>query len=139
MRRGRNLHFVVLTGAVALAGWCSQSARADVPGWKDQDFNASTAGSASVDSNGVRTVKGAGADTWERDDQFHIVYKPLKGDGRVMTKLLTAEEGNEYSKVGVMMRNDLTNKAASVMEIHMTTGHAGELLLRGIGDPENGD
>src|SRR5262249_18284562 len=79
---------------------------------------------------------GAGADTWERDDQFHIVYKPLKGDGRVMTKLLTAEEGNEYSKCGVMMRNDLKNPAASVIQIHMTTGHAGELLLRGIPDPD---
>jgi len=136
MQRGRNLHFAALAGAVALTGWCSRSARADVPNWKDQDFNATTAGSASVDANGVWTVKGAGADTWERDDQFHIVYQPLSGDGRITTKLLTAEEGNEYSKVGLMMRNDLTNKAAQVIQIQMTTGHAGEALYRGLADPD---
>lgn len=37
------------------------------------------------------------------------------------------------------LRNDLTNHAAAVMQLHMTTGHGGDLLIRGISDPENGD
>src|SRR5438132_5354752 len=139
MQRSRHIHALVIAGALALLGWGSRPAHAaGIPGWQDQDFNTTTAGSASVDSNGVWTIKGDGADTWERDDQFHIVYKPLKGDGSVTTKLLSAPDGAEWSKVGVIMRNDLTNKAAAVMEFHMTTQHGGENLIRGIDDPENG-
>ena len=138
MQRGRYIHLALMAGALALLGWGGRPARADVPGWMDQDFNTSTKGSVTVDSNGVWTIMGDGADTWEHDDQFHIVYKPLKGDGSVTTKLLSAPDGAEWSKVGVIMRNDLTNKAAAVMEFHMTTQHGGENLIRGIDDPENG-
>jgi regulation of enolase protein 1 (concanavalin A-like superfamily) len=137
MYRGSYLHLGLLVGTLALAGWGSRPARAAVPGWTDQDFNTTTAGSAKVDtSTGVWTIQGAGSDTWERNDQFHIVYQPLKGDGRITTRLLTAEEGNEYSKCGLMTRNDLTNKAAQVIQIHMTTGHQGEALYRGLSDPD---
>src|SRR5947208_16695940 len=139
MQRSRHIHALVIAGALALLGWGSRPAHAaGIPGWQDQDFNTTTAGSATVDSNGVWTIMGDGADTWDRDDQFHIVYKPLKGDGSVTTKLLSAPDGAEWSKVGVIMRNDLTNKAAAVMEFHMTTQHGGENLIRGIDDPENG-
>src|SRR5713101_5476558 len=128
MRRGKYLHLTIMAGTLAFLGWCGRPARADVPGWMDQDFNTTTAGSASVDGSGVWTIKGDGADTWDRDDQFHIV-----------TKLLSAPDGAEWSKVGVLMRNDLTNKAAAVMQLHMTTGHGGDILIRGISDPQNGD
>ena len=89
MQRGRYVSLAVMTVVLALAGWAGRPAHAaGIPGWMDQDFNTSTAGSATVDGNGVWTIKGAGADTWERNDGFHIVYKPLKGDGSVTTKLL---------------------------------------------------
>src|SRR5229473_460197 len=140
MQRGRCISLAVMAGILALAGGSGRPAHAaGIPGWMDQDFNTTTAGSASVDSTGVWTIKGDGADTWDRDDQFHIVYKPLKGDGSVTTKLLSAPDGAEWSKVGVLMRNDLTNKAAAVMQLHMTTGHGGDYLIRGISDPQNGD
>src|SRR5713101_1571774 len=139
MRRGKYLHLTIMAGTLAFLGWSGRPARADVPGWMDQDFNTTTAGSASVDSNGVWTIQGDGADTWDRDDQFRIVYKPLKGDGSVTTKLLSAPDGADWSKVGVIMRNDLTNKAAAVMQLHMTTAHGGDLLIRGISDPQGGD
>jgi len=129
-----------MTVVLALAGWAGPPAHAaGIPGWMDQDFNTSTAGSATVDGNGVWTIKGAGADTWERSDGFHIVYKPLKGDGSVTTRLVSADAGNDWSKVGVMMRNDLTNLAASVMQVQMTTAHAGDAIFRGLSDPMNGD
>src|SRR5215212_9424199 len=141
MKRGRYSHLFALAGALAMAGWLSPRAHAaDIPGfegWQSQTFGASLEGSASVDANGVLTVKGSGADTWERDDQFHIVYKPLKGDGSVTTKLLSAEAGAAYSKIGIMARNDLENPGASIMQLHMTTEHAGDYLIRGLSE-DNG-
>jgi regulation of enolase protein 1 (concanavalin A-like superfamily) len=138
MQRGRFIYLAALAGALAMMGWSGRPANADVPGWTDQTFGDTEQGNASIDGNGVITIQGAGADTWEREDEFHIVYKPLKGDGSVTTKLLSAEEGNEWSKIGVMMRNDLENAAAAVMQVHMSTSHEGEALLRGVSDPDNG-
>lgn len=102
MQRGRYTHLAIMAAALALLGWSGRPVQASVPGWTDQDFNTSTAGSATVDGSGVWTIMGDGADTWDRDDQFHIVYKPLKGDGSVTTKLLSAPDGAEWSKVGVI-------------------------------------
>jgi hypothetical protein len=50
MQRDRYLHLAVIAGVLALAGWgCRPAAAAGIPGWQDQDFDATTAGSASVD------------------------------------------------------------------------------------------
>ena len=80
MQRGKHIHFVALAGCLALAAWGSRAALANetpnttaIPGWTTQDFNTTTDGSAKVDANGVWTIQGDGADTWERDDQFRIV------------------------------------------------------------------
>jgi hypothetical protein len=115
------------------------TANAAVPGWQDMTFNAETPGSSTVEADGTWKITAQSGDTWEREDSFHVVYKPLAGDGSVSTKLLDVPDGAEWSKVGVMMRNDLTNKAAAVMQLHMTTLHGGENLIRGISDPDNGD
>src|SRR5438552_13101359 len=81
-------------------GWSSQPAGAaslpvpGLPNWLQTTYGNTTQGSASIDANGVISVKGAGKDTWERDDEFEIVYEPLKGDGSITTKMLSAEEGH---------------------------------------------
>jgi regulation of enolase protein 1 (concanavalin A-like superfamily) len=137
MKHARSL--ALMSTLALLAFGLSLPARAAIPGWSDKTFGDTVQGSATVDGSGNWTVKGAGADTWDRQDEFHIVYKPLAGDGSTTTRLLNAEEGVEWSKIGCMMRNDLTNNAAQAMEVHMTTGHGGELVFRGVGDPENGD
>jgi regulation of enolase protein 1 (concanavalin A-like superfamily) len=109
-------------------------ASAQIPGWETKAFGDATQGSATVDSNGVWTVTGQSGDTWERDDHFFTVYKPLTGDGSVTTRLLTAGEGAEWSRIGVMMRDDLENPAAQVFQFYMTAGgvHGIEANFRGV-------
>jgi regulation of enolase protein 1 (concanavalin A-like superfamily) len=131
MQRGRYVFLAAVVGALVMMGEAGGSAYADVPGWSDQTFGDTLQGSASVDANGIWTVRGAGSDTWERSDEFHIVYKPLTGNGSVTTKLLTAPEGHNSNKIGVIMRNDLQNPAAAVIELHMTTAGV-EVLHRGV-------
>ena len=118
MQRGRDASLTLLMTLLALAGWSSRPAGAaslpvpGLPNWLQTTYGNTTQGSASIDANGVISVKGAGKDTWERDDEFEIVYEPLKGDGSITTKMLSAEDGHNARKLGIMMRNDLTDPAA---------------------------
>jgi hypothetical protein len=131
MERRSFFCLAVLAGLFALAGWGGRPASADVPGWDQTTFGDTRQGSATIDANGVITVKGAGADTWEREDEFHILYKRLQGDGSITTKMLSAEEGHGAKKIGLMVRNDLTDTAAAVMEFDMSGGGA-ESIFRNI-------
>ena len=79
MRQARSL--ALMSTLALLAFGLSLPARAAIPGWSDKTFGDTVQGSATVDGSGNWTVKGAGADTWDRQDEFHIVYKPLAGDG----------------------------------------------------------
>ena len=63
-----------------LAFGLSLPARAQIPGWTEKAFGDDTQGSASVDANGVWTIKGQSGDLWERDDHFFIVYKQALGN-----------------------------------------------------------
>jgi hypothetical protein len=139
MQRGTSVHRAVLAVTLVMAGWLSQCAHAaeipGLPGWDSRTFGDTLQGSASIDANGVITISGAGADTWEREDEFHIVYKPLKGDGSVTTRVLTAPEAHESNKVGVIMRSDLENPAAAAMQVHMTTAGLEEMHRGVAGEP----
>src|SRR5438093_13035030 len=113
--------------------------RADVPNWTQQTVGTSSAGSADVDSSGVWTIKGSGSDLWDRDDEFHIVYQPLSSDGSITTKLLGVDNGDEHSKAGVMMREDLDNTAAKIMTVQMEGGdHGGESRVPAMTDARRG-
>jgi hypothetical protein len=115
-----------------LAFGLSLPARAAIPGWTDKTVGSDTQGSASVDANGVWTINGSGNDVWATEDQFHIVYKPLSGDGSVTTKLLSAGDVSEWQKTGVMMREDLDDPAAKMMTLERAGAeHGGESVIRG--------
>ena len=117
MQRGRNVYLGLVALGAVLALGPSRPAAAAVPGWQDKTVGDTAEGTASVDGSGVWTIQGSGNDVWARQDEFHIVYKPLKGDGSVTTKLLSAEEGSEWSKFGVMMREDLESEAAEMLTL----------------------
>jgi regulation of enolase protein 1 (concanavalin A-like superfamily) len=121
----------LLIPIVLLALGLSRPARAQIPGWTEKGVGDAT-GSATVDANGVWTIKGQSGDLWEREDNFFIVYKPLTGDGSITTKLLTAEAGADWSRLGVMMRDDLENPAAQTFQLYQTTAHGIEANYRAV-------
>jgi hypothetical protein len=133
MQQGRYIRLMMAAGALALAAWGSRPAHAAVPGWSEKTVGTSTQGSASVDASGVWTIKGSGNDLWGTEDDFEIVSQPLSGDGSVTTKLLGADSGMEFSKVGVLMREDLDDPAAKTIVLSMAGGsHGGDERFRAL-------
>jgi regulation of enolase protein 1 (concanavalin A-like superfamily) len=130
MKSARRTGF--LAPMVLLAFGLSLPACAQIPGWSEKAFGDDTQGSATVDANGIWTIKGQSGDLWERDDHFYLVYKPLTGDGSITTKLLSAEEGADWSRLGVMMRDDLENPAAQTFQLYQTTAHGIEANYRAV-------
>jgi regulation of enolase protein 1 (concanavalin A-like superfamily) len=65
------------------------------------------AGSATY-SAGSYTIKAAGADIWGTADQFRYVYQPMTGDVDIKVRVASITMAHAWSKVGVMVREDLT-------------------------------
>ncbi len=83
--------------------------------WFSKDIgniDATKPGSAKLD-NGIFTIKAAGRDQWNRDDEFRFTFQELQGDGAIQAAVLsiTADEGealNDWVKAGVMIREDVS-------------------------------
>ncbi len=77
--------------------------------WSNQDIGWPTAaGSANYDSaTETWTIEGDGYDIWNDSDAFHYVYKPLSGDGEIITRVVSVEFTDPWAKAGVMIREGL--------------------------------
>jgi len=77
------------------------------PNWTGVDIGAvSATGSYSV--NGTTfTVRGSGADIWNRADEFYYAYRTLAGDGEITAQVASISNTDAWTKAGVMMRESL--------------------------------
>ncbi|WP_192458447.1 fibronectin type III domain-containing protein [Musicola keenii] len=83
--------------------------------WKQQDIGKmGTAGTATED-NGVITLEAHNGDVWGAEDSIHVVYRELKGDGRITARLIDLRYSDPYAKAGVMMRNTLAANSGYVL------------------------
>jgi endonuclease/exonuclease/phosphatase family metal-dependent hydrolase len=83
--------------------------------WTSKDIGSvGLAGSAS-ESEGVFTVRGAGADIWGTADSFHFMSQPLTGNGEIVARVTSIQNTNAYAKGGVMIRGALTAGSAHVI------------------------
>ena len=57
---------------------------------------------------GTFSVTGSGADVWGTADAFHYAYTSLTGDGTIVARVATIQQGiNSWVKAGVMIRESL--------------------------------
>ena len=83
--------------------------------WVSQDIGTvGIAGSASS-TNGVLTVRGAGADIWGTADAFQSVLQPIPGDAQIVVRVNSLQNTNTFAKAGVMLRSATTPGAADVI------------------------
>jgi hypothetical protein len=83
--------------------------------WASSDIgNVGVTGSASY-QNGVYSISGAGSDIWGSADQFNYLYRPLTGDGQIVTRLVSQQNTNAWAKAGLMIRNTLATDASYAM------------------------
>ena len=66
-------------------------------------------------ANGTFTVEAAGADIWNRADQFHYVYQSLSGDGEITAQVASLTNTNPWAKAGVMIRESLQPNSKHAM------------------------
>ena len=71
-------------------------------------------GSASRVEGGWEVAAG-GADIWETSDQFHYVFKQMRGDFDVAVRVESFVPAHLYSKAGMMIRETLDADSAHLM------------------------
>jgi hypothetical protein len=83
---------------------------ADLPsGWAHADIGATTIAGDATHTSGVFTLKGSGADIWGTADAFHYAYRKLHGDGTIVARVSSVQQGiHSWVKAGVMIRASLT-------------------------------
>ena len=79
--------------------------------WVDEDIGQVGITGSSTYSNGVFTVKGAGAQIWSTADSFHFVYQTLSGDGMIVARLASVSPTS--ATPGLMIRDSLNTNAMS--------------------------
>src|SRR5438876_8844966 len=78
--------------------------------WKHQDIGAvEVKGGASFEA-GVFHLKGT-LDTWGTNDGFHFVWRPMRGDGEIVARVVSVENTMNHAKAGVMFRESLASDA----------------------------
>src|SRR3954464_4927731 len=82
-------------------------------GWQHADIGAvPIAGDATADA-GPYTVTGSGADLWDPADAFHYAYTTLSGDGTIIARVSSIQQGiSSWVKAGVMIRNSTSASSA---------------------------
>jgi predicted small secreted protein len=87
----------------------------------------------STTTSGTFTVRGSGADIWNRADAFQFVSQPLSGNGSITARVVSQTNTNAWAKAGVMFRETLsagstqaftaiTPARGSVLQGRFTTG-----------------
>jgi regulation of enolase protein 1 (concanavalin A-like superfamily) len=114
-------------GCLALFVLClaySPRAAAQTPstGWSSLDIGITLPGQTGGASDGF-SVSGAGVDIWDQSDGFRYVYRPLSGDGVIITRVANFNAADPWSKAGLMIRE--TEQAGSKHASIFRTGTQG--------------
>lgn len=97
--------------------------------WMDKDIGAvSVTGTASY-SNGVYTVAGSGADIWSTVDAFHFAAQPMANNGTITARVASQMNTDGWSRVGVMLRDDLSPSSRHVMVL-LTASNGAQMIYR---------
>jgi outer membrane protein assembly factor BamB len=91
-------------------------------GWNCADIGAPAAPGGQSLNGSVWTVTGAGNDIWARSDQFHFVWQPLPGGGRVQARVVSQQNTGPWAKSGVMLRQS-TDPGSAFYAAYVTPGN----------------
>jgi hypothetical protein len=83
------------------------------------------------------TISSEGNDIWNNADQFRFVYKSLSGDGSITAKINSAVEANEWTKVGVMIRDSVDADSANSFSFVTPNGRVGAQWRHVAGESTN--
>ncbi len=125
------------------AGVSAPSAVAPLPSpWLATSIGSPAVGGSATYASGIFTIKGAGANISGTADQFHFAYRPLTGNGEIVARVASLQNGNAWAKAGVMIRETLTASSRHAFAAvtpesglafvrRVTTGGASAITYRG--------
>lgn len=70
-------------------------------------------GKTTIKNNQLEMLAG-GADIWGTKDEFRFGYKKIKGDFDIAVQIKNLGKANQYTKAGLMARNDLSDNSEHV-------------------------
>jgi len=81
----------------------------DSAAWISTDIGTVGAtGSTTYDSGtGTYTIQASGNDIWGNQDEFHLNYQQLHGDGEIIARVDSLQQSHSWAKAGVMIRESL--------------------------------
>ncbi|MFC1718620.1 DUF6531 domain-containing protein, partial [Candidatus Poribacteria bacterium] len=129
---------VVLLVAFSGSGCCTSELPINGPmeGWQSLDIG--TTGGYSVQEGDTIIVTADGADIGGTADQFHYVYKELKGDCEISARVVDIGEGaNGWAKAGVMIRETLEPDSRHVTMVLTPEGRTVSQHRKTDGDPSS--
>jgi hypothetical protein len=77
------------------------------------------------------TMTGDSGDIWEASDSFEFAWQELDGDGSIACRVASIENGMEWAKAGVMIR-ETTNSVARNAALLLTPGHGATFQYRAV-------
>jgi len=84
-----------------------------------------SAGSFAEEPDGSYTMTAAGADIWNRSDEFHFAHREFSGDGSISVKVDSLTHTDGWAKAGVMIRDTLDADCANAMVYVTPDGRLG--------------
>jgi regulation of enolase protein 1 (concanavalin A-like superfamily) len=91
---------------------CAAEAQAAWPaGWTNRDIGAPAIAGSAVSTNGVITIRGAGANIWGTSDQFQFAYRAASGDMDMRIRVDSFAAVDSWAKAGIMIRESLNATA----------------------------
>jgi len=92
--------------------------------------------STSVD--GAVTIMAGGADIWDKEDAFHLVYKKWNTDGAIIARVTSLLRANDWTKAGLMIRESLEKGSKHAM-IVVSPDHGTSFQFRSETDKTSND
>jgi regulation of enolase protein 1 (concanavalin A-like superfamily) len=77
-------------------------------GWRHNDVGRIGASGSATFEGSTFTVTGAGIDIWGTADEFQYAYTPFRGDFDVVARVKTVQHISQWTKAGLMLREQLT-------------------------------
>lgn len=116
--------FFVSVVFLSKSGHKPQSLDSSAATLSSQDIGpVNLAGSMSV-SNDVYTITASGTDIWSNADGFRYSYQPLNGDGTVVARIVSAQQVDDFTLAGVMIRESLNADARHAAMLVSPSGRA---------------
>lgn len=96
--------------------------------WESADIGDTKKGSTDI-KGGVMTIKANGADIWGSADACRYVYQEVSGDFEISAHFVSQERANEWSKAGLMARQNLEANSQHTF-LNVTPDHGVKMIHR---------